>query len=176
MRSKRDPEWYCWAKKEGCGTTFKLNDPAIVDQQTGRIPNPDLADVYNTVLKMAVKRAHVAAILFVTCASDVFTQDVEDMPEFSDESPRRAQQAQPQGPSIAYQDAAKAIGRARNREELESVGKTLRKVKAGESEKANLRELYKMRLEEIEELADSLIDGMEAREAEADARQPGEEG
>jgi hypothetical protein len=39
--------------------------------------NPD--DMANTVLKMAKKRAFVDAILTVTGASDIFTQDVEDM-------------------------------------------------------------------------------------------------
>ena len=40
----------------------------------------DLADVYNTVLKMAKKRAHVDAIITATAAGDIFTQDIEDMP------------------------------------------------------------------------------------------------
>ena len=39
------------------------------------------ADYYNTCEKMAKKRAHVDAILTATAASDIFTQDVEDMPE-----------------------------------------------------------------------------------------------
>lgn len=39
--------------------------------------NPD--DQANTVLKMAKKRAFIDAILTVTGASDIFTQDVEDM-------------------------------------------------------------------------------------------------
>lgn len=39
------------------------------------------ADYYNTILKMAKKRAHVDAILTATAASDIFTQDPEDMPE-----------------------------------------------------------------------------------------------
>lgn len=38
-------------------------------------------DLANTVLKMAKKRALVDAVLTVTAASDIFTQDVEDMPE-----------------------------------------------------------------------------------------------
>lgn len=38
-------------------------------------------DIDNTVLKMAVKRAVVAVILQVTAASDIFTQDIEDLPE-----------------------------------------------------------------------------------------------
>lgn len=39
------------------------------------------ADVANTILKMAVKRALIAMTLVVTAASDVFTQDIEDLPE-----------------------------------------------------------------------------------------------
>lgn len=51
------------------------------------------ADLSNTVLKMACKRAQVAMTLNVTAASDCFTQDLEDMPEelrsqHSDEQPR----------------------------------------------------------------------------------------
>jgi hypothetical protein len=38
------------------------------------------ADIANTVLKMAAKRARVAATLQVTGASDVFAQDLEDLP------------------------------------------------------------------------------------------------
>ena len=41
----------------------------------------DPADVANTVLKMASKRALVAMTLVVTAASDVFVQDLEDLPE-----------------------------------------------------------------------------------------------
>jgi len=45
---------------------------------TAKSDNPDIADVYNTVLKMAKKRAYVDATLTATAASDFFTQDVED--------------------------------------------------------------------------------------------------
>ncbi len=41
----------------------------------------NIADVANTVLKMAKKRALVDATLTCTGASDVFDQDIEDMPE-----------------------------------------------------------------------------------------------
>jgi hypothetical protein len=41
--------------------------------------NPDIADVYNTVLKMAKKRALIDAILTVFGASDLFTQDIDEM-------------------------------------------------------------------------------------------------
>lgn len=38
-------------------------------------------DIDNTVLKMACKRAHIAMVLNVLAASDIFTQDIEDLPE-----------------------------------------------------------------------------------------------
>jgi hypothetical protein len=46
-----------------------------------RVEHDNPADYYNTVLKMAKKRAFVDAILTTTGASDIFTQDIEDMPE-----------------------------------------------------------------------------------------------
>ena len=39
------------------------------------------ADLSNTVLKMAKKRGLVDAVLTATAASDIFTQDIEDLPE-----------------------------------------------------------------------------------------------
>jgi len=39
------------------------------------------ADLANTILKMACKRAQVAMTLNVTGASDIFSQDIEDLPE-----------------------------------------------------------------------------------------------
>ena len=39
------------------------------------------ADLANTVLKMAKKRAQIDLTLTATAASDIFTQDVEDIPE-----------------------------------------------------------------------------------------------
>jgi len=41
----------------------------------------ETADVSNTVLKMAKKRALMDAVLTATAASDIFSQDLEDMPE-----------------------------------------------------------------------------------------------
>ena len=43
-----------------------------------RIENEDIADCYNTVLKIAKKRAHIDATLTVTGAADLFTQDLID--------------------------------------------------------------------------------------------------
>lgn len=50
-----------------------------------KVENPDIADVYNTVLKMASKRSLVDATLKATGGSCEFTQDIEDMgPQASD--------------------------------------------------------------------------------------------
>jgi ribosomal protein L37AE/L43A len=70
--------WVCFKKKDGCGQKFSDGDPAIEGQEVGRKDNPDLADSYNTVLKMACKRALIAAVLNGTAASDIFTQDIGD--------------------------------------------------------------------------------------------------
>jgi hypothetical protein len=61
---------------DGSWEWVKYNDSA---QQE----NPDIADTYNTVLKMACKRALVAAVLNTLAVSDVFTQDVEDLGQYS---------------------------------------------------------------------------------------------
>ena len=39
------------------------------------------ADIVNTVLKMASKRAHIAMVINVLAASDIFAQDLEDLTE-----------------------------------------------------------------------------------------------
>lgn len=74
--------WVCFKKKDGCGAKFKDGDASIEGQVVGRVANPDLADLHNTAVKMGCKRALVAAVLNGTAASDCFTQDVEDMPQF----------------------------------------------------------------------------------------------
>jgi hypothetical protein len=45
-----------------------------------QIENDNPWDLDNTLIKMACKRALVAATLNATAASDIFTQDIEDMP------------------------------------------------------------------------------------------------
>lgn len=75
LKSKTAAEYFCWAKKGGCGAKFGLDDPEIKNQQIGRVENPDIADQWNTCLKMAKKRSEVDAIISATCASGLFTQD-----------------------------------------------------------------------------------------------------
>jgi hypothetical protein len=77
--------YICFAKKGGCGAKFAENDPAIGEQRVGKVANPEIFDLVNTVLKMANKRAQIAATLNATGASRFFTQDIEDIPQFSGE-------------------------------------------------------------------------------------------
>lgn len=58
-----------WKRGKG-GSTYQVKQVRT---------NP--ADVANTILKMAKKRAQVDLTLQVTAASDIFTQDLEDMPD-----------------------------------------------------------------------------------------------
>jgi hypothetical protein len=85
-KNKDGKTWQCmgFGDMGGCWEKFPINDPDITGQQTGRVANPDIADQYNTVLKMADKRALVAAVLIATGASDIFAQDLEDLPEFGE--------------------------------------------------------------------------------------------
>lgn len=87
-KSKKEPGWYCWSKIGGCGATWSDdNEPAIVNQNAGRIPNPDIFDQVNTIQKMAQKRAFISATLIAVNASEFFTQDVDDMQPLAPQAP-----------------------------------------------------------------------------------------
>ncbi len=73
--------WLCFKNKGGCGAKFPDGDKSIEEQEVGRIENDNPADQYNTVKKMAMKRAYISATLAATAASDIFTQDLDEMPE-----------------------------------------------------------------------------------------------
>jgi hypothetical protein len=101
--------WLCFGKKGGCGAKFRAGDQAIEGQQTGRVLNPDPADIANTINKMAQKRSYIAATLPAVNASEFFTQDMEDIidaevtpvpptPEPARPEPRRQAPAPQQAP------------------------------------------------------------------------------
>ncbi len=50
-----------------------------IARQGEKVEHDNPADYYNTCLKMSKKRSQVDAILTATAASDIFTQDIEDM-------------------------------------------------------------------------------------------------
>lgn len=82
--------WLCFGRKGGCGAKFAENDASIVGQSTEKTPNPDVADLVNTLQKMAEKRAFVGTTLLAVNASAYFTQDMEDMPRDSYPEPTPA--------------------------------------------------------------------------------------
>lgn len=79
FKGKHDAGWYCWVKQGGCGAQFNGGDQSIEAQPVGKLPNPDIADIYNTVKKMACKRALIHAVIQCLAVGDIFMQDVEDM-------------------------------------------------------------------------------------------------
>jgi hypothetical protein len=76
--------YVCWHKKGGCGAKFPDGDQRIESQEVGEIENPDLPDQWNAVDKMSKKRGIVDAILSVTGASAIFTQDIGADPTEAD--------------------------------------------------------------------------------------------
>lgn len=89
----------CFAKKGGCNAKFKENDAAITGQPTGKVANPDIADIVNTLQKMAQKRSLIAATLIGVNASEYFTQDIEDMQPIAPEIHEPIPQEQAPAPS-----------------------------------------------------------------------------
>jgi hypothetical protein len=79
---------YKWIKAEKWAYDGTPEDQRRIIWKPGKTENypvmqvrANIADVANTVLKMAKKRALIDATLTCTAASDVFEQDLEDMPE-----------------------------------------------------------------------------------------------
>lgn len=71
--------WLCYQKRGGCGAEWPNGAREIEDQNGDRVENTDIADTYNTVLKLAKKRAQVDCTLTAVGASDLLTQDLEDL-------------------------------------------------------------------------------------------------
>ena len=94
--------WICWKKKGGCGGKFESES----FKDAGRVENEDLADAFNTVLKMAKKRAYVDAVLSATAASDIFTQDLE---------PVRTAVVEPSGKSDVRSEKLSPMGEVKAR-------------------------------------------------------------
>lgn len=94
--------YICWVKKDGCGAKFRDGDPTIESQSVGKVANDKIADCYNTVLKMSDIRAHRAAILFATAASDAFTQDIGEVDDPS-MNPVESKRAEPEQAKNSYE-------------------------------------------------------------------------
>jgi hypothetical protein len=64
-----------WGGKPGCGTTFEPSDPRLTPGGKEATPDNDLYGLAETILAMAAKRSHVAAVRRATGTSGLFTQD-----------------------------------------------------------------------------------------------------
>lgn len=71
--------WLCFTKKGGCNAKYADRHPDIIGQPVGRVQNDDLADSYNTVIRIAEKRAYIAAVRLVTGTSSLFDEEVPEV-------------------------------------------------------------------------------------------------
>lgn len=96
--------YYCWKKRGGCGEEFE-GKAAIkeIESQPSMIENPDQHELDNTCLKMACKRALIAATVNAHACSGQFSQDAPDPSELGDDNvaPQDAAKAQSSGPPKA---------------------------------------------------------------------------
>lgn len=118
--------WVCFKNKGGCGAKWNDGAPEIENQEMGKIENPDITDVFNTVLKMAKKRALVDATLTVTAASDIFTQDIEDLPGVQDKPPQTAQEPRDNAPPAQGRQPAQTSSRGSARGQGEGTPRQTR--------------------------------------------------
>lgn len=117
--------FYCADRFGGCGAKFKAGDKQIIDQVLGRIENPDIADQYNTCLKMGCKRALVAAVHLATGASDVFVGDDEEEAEVEEPKTRSTKSAKAEEPPTELPPRKKALQACvRMFEQLVNSGRT----------------------------------------------------
>ena len=148
--------WLCFQRKGGCGAKFAEQDISIVSQAAGRVENSDLADTYNTVLKMAKKRALVDATLTATAASDIFNQDLKDYtpPEVAEAVRTGTVPPRPSLPTVVRQSQP-AAGTSNNRVitkgQLEILLRSQRRSRIGEAE-FNRHVLETYQIAELKEL------------------------
>ena len=89
----------------------KINKVWQICKMGAKVENPDIADTWNTVLKMAAKRAYVSGILASTAASDIFTQDIDDADDVenmnikSDDRPKESSKPATRAPQPVTQPA-----------------------------------------------------------------------
>jgi hypothetical protein len=103
LKSKDKPEFFCWAKKGGCGATFPQNDPRIINQVLGKVANEDVGGLHHTIMRIAKKRSFLDAAQIATGTSGIFEIDDE-----GDEGGRAAAPAQEQARSSSRGAASQA--------------------------------------------------------------------
>jgi hypothetical protein len=108
------------AKKDDAGTWM------VFEKGEGKAENPDVADAWNTVLKMAKKRAFVDATISTCAASDLFTQDLEDFQPGSPAKP--SQEVHQTAPEPTRLEKIRARYLAKCAAARETLGRDLRAV------------------------------------------------
>lgn len=162
FRNKDQDGYYCWAKRDGCGAQFRNRDEvALIENQiTGRVENEDVADQFNTAIKMAEKRAFVSSVKSALAVSDTFTVDIEDLEENlrhvgtapTDErsdtgappsQPKPTDKASPQQRMALLAAAEGALGKAQGESWLGDRAKALGFNKRGDLTIAGFQQLMK---------------------------------
>jgi hypothetical protein len=150
-----------------CSTLEKKYRYRTINDQ--RVENPDIADVYNTVLKMAKKRAHVDAVITATSCGDIFTQDIEDNPEaFARDT--RPPLTQPQAKSAPAPSSSKPTISEKQRGRFYAIWK-----KSGKSEAEVKAYCKSMGFDHSADITTDVYEEM-CTWAEAAEREPGQEG
>lgn len=103
--------WLCFTKKGGCGEKWEDGAKEIEGQTTEKVENENPADYWNTVRKMGFKRALVHASINATNTSELWSQDLEDLPHGTGEEETGAgTQQSGQGKAPAGTRQAKSKG------------------------------------------------------------------
>lgn len=155
--------WLCFVKRSGCGAKFVDKDPAIIGQVVASVPNPDIAEIVNTVQKMAQKRALVAAVLITCNASAFYTQDVEDM-KTVDVEYEVIEDHHPQGSKQAQKDYLDR--------RLEEIRKEKEPVPPAVVEWADLEPAQDTRIDAAMAGSRPVVSGTEGGESENNASEP----
>ena len=137
----------CFGKKGGCGAKFADDDTSITGQVTGKVENTDIADTYNTVIKMSKKRAYVDATITACAASDIFSQDAEDFRDVTEETAKEAAQDEPRNVTDlkpAAEPAKKTMQEEYN-ETMKEIGSVLASVDSAGNPVFNEKEQNEVR-------------------------------
>jgi hypothetical protein len=137
----------------GKGFVPKKVDGAWMIAKAGeRAEHDNPADYYNTVLKIAKKRALVDAVLTATAASDIFTQDLEDISAnlaLSTLAPAQEEPAKPAAPApVAVKKAPALPPTAAKTEEAEAPAVDFRttRIHFGKNRGLTLAELNQQQI------------------------------
>lgn len=143
LEMQKGPEAGKWKSKEFTAKSGKKFTKWLVPGLTlYQVPNEKIFDQVNTIQKMAQKRAYVGATISATKASDMFTQDMEDLADQYDAKP--AEHKGPEGakPVSASQEKPAEVEKPKNSEE---EGAMLQDFVDAMNEKAAIKDLNAIR-------------------------------